>query len=73
MDREVGIRDVWVFFVFGVPAVLILFGLIDLFVGYVNDVGYRTSRGSDFVTAGIVVAAVELLIYAYLRYRGRLG
>ena len=73
MGREVGIKDVWIFFVFGIPAVLILFGLVDLFAGAVYDVAYRTSRGYDFVTAGIIVLAVELVIYVYLRYRGRLG
>jgi tetrahydromethanopterin S-methyltransferase subunit E len=73
MGKEVGKKDVWIFFVFGIPVILILFGLVDLFAGVIYDVAYRTSRGYDFVTAGIIVFAVELVMYAYLRYRGRLG
>jgi hypothetical protein len=75
MSKEPGIRDVWIFFVIGIPAVLFLFGLVSVFVG--TMVGgydaYRTSRGYDYITLGIIVFAVELAIYAYLRSRGRVG
>ena len=73
MDRDVGVKDVWIFFVAGVPAILILFGLVELLAGYYYNVEYRISNGYDFVTAGIIVLIVELAIYVYLRHRGRVG
>lgn len=66
-------KEILVLIAVGFRAVLILFGSVDLFRGFVYDNAYRASRGDDWVTVGLVVYMVELVMYAYLRHKGRFG
>jgi len=62
-----GYKVVIVILALGIPAVLILFGLISQLTGFLNPQGMM--NGYIYITSGVVIYIVELGVYIYLKNR----
>ena len=57
----------------GIPALLILFGIITLLAAGSSASSVLTTPGNVYIIIGIAIYIVELIVYGILKRQGRIG
>jgi hypothetical protein len=63
-------RFVLIIIVTGIPAFIILWGIVNISLGFAYDVGEFSISGLFFIGIGLTIYFLEIVIYTFLKREG---